>query len=389
MAYVAVKGGSIAIEESIKRLNYLRVRGENLLEVETIKSCLRGLVDICMSEASLYDRDLASIAIKQAEGSSEEAVFLLRAYRSTLSRKYISLPICTSQMHVKRRISASFKDIPGGQILGASHDYTHRLIDFDLASETKEQVKNAAEIYLRESENDFKIQGGEGKFKSIEETEFKLPRVMEHFYSEGILERASESSALPEDITKQPLTFPAARSQRLQTMARSQAGALQAFAYAAIRGYSDQHPTVAELRFGSLPVFIEDPLSQTFADQEPLEDDQYYIGSFDVTETESLIPMGKTLPNGDRELSFGLGYGLCFGQNETKSISMSIMDSCLENKTEGYLSDEEFVLMHIDSVESTGFISHLKLPHYVTFASEMDAVKKSKKQKGAATDEVK
>ena len=29
---------------------------------------------------------------------------------------------------------------------------------------------------------------------------------------------------------------------------------------------------------------------------------------------------------------------------------------------------------HIDSVEATGFISHLKLPHYVTFQSKLDSV---------------
>ena len=32
-----------------------------------------------------------------------------------------------------------FKDISGGQILGATYDYTHRLIDFDLIDEKKEE----------------------------------------------------------------------------------------------------------------------------------------------------------------------------------------------------------------------------------------------------------
>ena len=31
-----------------------------------------------------------------------------------------------------RRISATFKDVPGGQLLGRTRDYTQRLLDFSL-----------------------------------------------------------------------------------------------------------------------------------------------------------------------------------------------------------------------------------------------------------------
>ncbi|WP_144526391.1 carbon-phosphorus lyase complex subunit PhnI, partial [Bacillus pumilus] len=105
-------------------------------DVTRIEGGMRGLIDQIMSESSLYDETLAALAIKQAEGSPEEAVFLLRAYRSTLPRKHYSRAVHTREMRVERRISASFKDIPGGQILGASVDYSHRLLDFDLMHET-------------------------------------------------------------------------------------------------------------------------------------------------------------------------------------------------------------------------------------------------------------
>jgi len=56
---------------------------------------------------------------------------------------------------------------------------------------------------------------------------------------------------------------------------------------------------------------------------------------------------------------------------------MSLLDQCLERPENGHaVHDEEFVLLHVDSVEATGFISHLKLPHYVTFQSELDSVRK-------------
>ncbi len=89
-------------------------------------------VDRVMSEGSLYDRRVAALAIKQARGDLIEAIFLVRAYRTTLSRFGFSEPVDTAAMRLDRRISATFKDLPGGQVLGPTFDYTHRLIDFDL-----------------------------------------------------------------------------------------------------------------------------------------------------------------------------------------------------------------------------------------------------------------
>ena len=85
-----------------------------------------------MAEASLYDRRLAALAIKQARGDLIEAVFLARAYRTTLPRFGFAEPLDTARMRLRRRVSATYKDLPGGQVLGPTFDYTHRLIDFDL-----------------------------------------------------------------------------------------------------------------------------------------------------------------------------------------------------------------------------------------------------------------
>ena len=88
-----------------------------------------------MNEGSLYDRPLAALAIKQAQGDLIEAAFLLRAYRTTLPRFGYGEPLDTARMAIRRRISATYKDLPGGQVLGPTFDYTHRLLDFRLAAE--------------------------------------------------------------------------------------------------------------------------------------------------------------------------------------------------------------------------------------------------------------
>jgi alpha-D-ribose 1-methylphosphonate 5-triphosphate synthase subunit PhnI len=115
------------------------------LSIAQIREQLKLAVNRVMAEGSLYDPDLAALAIKQARGDLIEAVFLIRAYRTTLPRFGASHPVDTGAMACDRRISATFKDLPGGQVLGPTFDYTHRLLDFALAAEGLEVPKEAPE----------------------------------------------------------------------------------------------------------------------------------------------------------------------------------------------------------------------------------------------------
>jgi len=367
MGYVAVKGGTMAIEASINRLKYERIKGKEIIEINTILSTMRSLVDQVMSESSLYSPYLAALAIKQAEGSMEEAVFLMRAHRSTLPRLYYSQTVESETMFVERRISASFKDIPGGQLLGATYDYTHRLLDVDLINENANENEKWLQNYN----------------KALEEIEVEdgvtyYPKVVDYLREEGLFEVHPPDNTEPVDITKQSLRFPAPRSARLQVLTRGQTGTVTSFGYASLRGYGQVHPTVGEVRVGSLPIHVAHP---TEAGQDA--DDEFYIGEINVTEVESFVPVTVKNENNEQELEFEIGYGICYGQNETKAIAMSILDQCLEHPESDFPThDEEFVLLHMDSVESTGFISHLKLPHYVTFQSKLDSIRRVKEGAG-------
>jgi alpha-D-ribose 1-methylphosphonate 5-triphosphate synthase subunit PhnI len=363
MAYVAVRGGRQAIEASMERLRYERLKSGHLLGVQAIEGGLRALVDQVMSEGSLYSREIASIAIKQGEGSPEEAAFLMRAYRSTLPRKHYTNVVDPGSLRVERRISACFKDIPGGQILGTSADYTHRLIDFDLCRETEDDIRQWLEVYLAARSE--AVTG---------QSPGSVPKVVEYLRKEGLLPVLPPDDTEPSDITQKSLEFPTVRSERLQILTRGQTGAVIALGYAALRGYGILHPTVGELRVGWLPLTIPDPFGDRDTDSE-----DYFIGEIQITEVETLVPVSVPRGQGKNEIEFELGYGVCFGQNETKAVAMSLLDQCLEKKSDRYPThDEEFVLYHIDSVESTGFISHLKLPHYVTFQAKLDSVRKSR-----------
>ena len=114
-------------------------------------------------------------------------------------------------------------------------------------------------------------------------------------------------------------------------------------------------------------------------------EDAYYLGSLPVTEVESLIVCDEEDSEGGHRSALDVGYGLVMGGDESKAIAMSVLDHSLRADDVRFpTQDQEFVLTHIDGVEATGFISHLKLPHYVTFQSKLDSAVRSMRDAAAA-----
>ena len=350
--YVAVKGGERAIDAAHAWLAEER-RGDPAvaeLSVPQIREQLRLSVNRVMAEGSLYDPDLAALAIKQSRGDLIEAVFLIRAYRTTLARFGTSRPLDTSAMAITRRISATFKDLPGGQVLGPTFDYTHRLLDFKLAAE-----------------------GGLPTAPTAPASLDAVPHVTGLLNRDGLIESAAADDTAPRDLTREPLRFPADRATRLQNLARGDEGFLLAMAYSTQRGYGRTHAFVGELRIGAVAVQVDIPELGFSVD----------IGEVEVTECETVNQFkgSKTEPP-----QFTRGYGLTFGQNERKSIAMALVDRALrwqelgEDFTGAPAQDEEFVLMHSDNVQATGFLEHIKLPHYVDFQAELEMVRKMRRE---------
>lgn len=351
--YVAVKGGERAIAQSHVLLDEAR-RGDPAipeLSIAQIKSQLRLAVARVMSEGSLYDEELAALAIKQAAGDLVEAIFLLRAYRTTLPRIAESEPLATERMRLARRISASFKDLPGGQILGPTYDYTQRLLDFSLLAErppTRHETTPMADTGKPEA----------------------APRVTDLLNREGLIEpeHCPAGDPPPPDLTREPLLFPVDRPARLQNLARADEGFLLAMGYSTQRGYATTHPFAGEIRFGAVPV-------EVFIDELGFTID---IGEIDITECQ-LITGFESGSEAAPQLT--RGYGLAFGHAERKSMAMALVDRALRARelgedTEQPANNEEFILSHSDNVEASGFVQHLKLPHYVDFQTNLELLRR-------------
>ncbi|MEL7463516.1 MAG: carbon-phosphorus lyase complex subunit PhnI [Pseudomonadota bacterium] len=346
--YVAVKGGEKAIDAAHQWLAEERRGDPSVAEltVPQIREQLSLGVARVMAEGSLYDPDLAALAIKQSRGDLIEAIFLIRAYRTTLPRIGHAKPIDTGAMACDRRISATFKDAPGGQVLGPTFDYTHRLLDFKLAAE-----------------------GGAPEAREETAPEGETPHIAEFLNRDGLIQPEPANDDDPPDLTREPLELPATRALRLQALTRGDEGFILGMGYSTQRGYGRNHPFVGELRIGTVAVEMDIP-ELGFAIE---------IGEITVTECETVNQFvgSKTEPP-----QFTRGYGLVFGQSERKAISMALVDRALrwrelgEDDAGAPAQDEEFVLAHSDNIQATGFVEHIKLPHYVDFQSELELIRK-------------
>jgi alpha-D-ribose 1-methylphosphonate 5-triphosphate synthase subunit PhnI len=335
MGYVAIKGGEEAIENS---LNFYEetLQSSNKIKTEDVTTGLRFAVDKVMSEGSLYSKKLASIAIKKSAGDLLNAAFFLRAHRSSCQRIGIAKTIDTNEMHIQRRISSAFKDIQGGQILGASNDYEVKLI-----------LNN-----IHQSK----------KWEHFNEEDNIIKSALEPLRKKNLIKNLKADNEIS-DITRVFPEPPYPRSAVMQTMSRGESGSMLGFAYTSIRGYGDVHPTIGDIRTGTSTVKFIHPFTKK----------EVKVSTLDVTACESAGTFEKQ-ENGEVKLT--TGFGFCFGFNETKAISMSILDLTLYSAKfsvgeKEFASDIEMMIHHIDGVDSMGFTNHFKLPHYVTFQSDL------------------
>jgi len=361
--YVAVKGGEQAIENAHQLLASDR-RGDpsvSELDIKKIREQLFLAVDRVMMEGALYDPDLAALAIKQACGDLLEAIFLLRAYRTTLPRLVDSEPLETVEMQIDRRISAIYKDLPGGQVLGPTFDYTHRLLDFALAAETLSDPEPPA--------------------TDDEELATSCMHAVTLLEQEGLIETPSRTQQDEvDDLTRQPLAFPASRSLRLQNLARADEGFLLSMAYSTQRGYGRNHPFVGEIRMGNVSINIV-PEELGF---------EIDIGDIELTECEMVTQFQSSSEDGT---AFTRGYGLVFGRSERKAMAMALADRALRAEELGEevsapAQDEEFMLYHSDNVAASGFVQHLKLPHYVDFQGELELLRRLREPADKSEDDL-
>ncbi len=360
MAYVAARGGEQATRQAT--LLYHALNGPiTAATVRAIEQSLPYLVDRVMGEGSLYAPELTALAIAQAGGDLYEAVLLLRAYRSTQPRLAYAETIAQEQMLTTRRISAAFKDIPGGQMLGPTLDYSHRLLRLDVLDD---RGATGATDAAAQSHNSRETGTDAELVQADEPAPATYPPVAAWHRLNGLLDPLPERdpvdpAELP-DVTRDPISFPAPRAHRLQSLARADTGGVLSLGYASMRGYGLIHPTVNEVRLGYADVNLRHPITGVV----------FSAGRVRVSQAEVV----NTFAEGQAKLA--LGFTATLGWNEVKTIAGSMLDLEMDSPDAHPAHTEEFVLYHTEPVEASGFCIHYKLPHYVTFSSSLEALRR-------------
>jgi alpha-D-ribose 1-methylphosphonate 5-triphosphate synthase subunit PhnI len=345
MAYVATRGGEQAIQQAEALFHNLRGRPDAAF-IQSVMNNMPYLLDRVMSEAGLYAPELAALALAQTGGDLYESVLLLRAYCSTQPRLAYAEAVTAEKLFTVRRISAAFKDIPGGQILGPTLDYSHRLLNMQMLAEESTPVE---------------------PFEAAEEPAHPTyPLVAEWQRDQELLGPLPPSQPVDPltipDITREPVVFPAPRAHRLQALARGDSSGILTLGYASMRGYGLTHPTVNELRLAYADVVLKHPLTGV----------EFSAGRVRISQAEVSSTGGGT----PEKPMLELGYAATLGWNEVKVIAGSMLDLEMGKANPHPAHREEFVLYHTEPVEASGFCIHFKLPHYVTFTSGLDNIRR-------------
>jgi alpha-D-ribose 1-methylphosphonate 5-triphosphate synthase subunit PhnI len=350
MGYAGARGGDDAIraaEELVRRSR--DVGGSEWLATDQILERLRFAVDRVIGEAALWAPDLAARAIRQSEGDVLEAAQLLRAHRSTLPRLAYSEAVSISELRALRRISSAFRNPPGRQILGRTLDYVGRLLDLMPEETARAEAAETAAHQHRHDHN-----------HPHEHDDRYPPRVLDLLRAMDLLvERRTGTDPEPYDITRKPARPGAPRSAVLSALARAETGAMTHLWYSQrFDPRKPGHEIPGEVRHGSLPVRVRHPFTGN-----PVN-----IAEVRVTDVETFDDLDR--PTEDRT-RIDAGYGLCFGHNERKAIAMAGLDLAV-HRDAGTTGLAQEVLVTLDGVDASGFLEHLKLPHYVDFRSTLE-----------------
>jgi alpha-D-ribose 1-methylphosphonate 5-triphosphate synthase subunit PhnI len=366
VGYAAARGGLDAILAAEELMRAKRDGGSSPpLEVGQVTERLNLAVDRVMGEAGLWAPELAARALRQAEGDVIEAAHLLRAYRSTRPRLATGLVTDPDELEMLRRIVPAYRVPPGPQLLGRTLDYVGRLLDDGTPGREPQRLAVSRPEPNGASGNgrahDPGEENGRAHDPGKEEARPRPGRLLDLLRAQRMIrDRRRDDDPEPYDVTRDPVRPGVPRSARLSVMARAETGALVNLWYRNILGPDGyiHEITLGEVRHGRLPVRVTHPVTG-----QPVR-----VGSVRVTEVEAIEDLDG--PDEDRGL-FDVGYGMCLGHNERKAIAMANLDIAVE-RDGGRSSLEQSVLLTTDGLDASGFLEHLKLPHYVTFRSMAD-----------------
>jgi alpha-D-ribose 1-methylphosphonate 5-triphosphate synthase subunit PhnI len=163
-----------------------------------------------------------------------------------------------------------------------------------------------------------------------------------------------------DDPARTVLMPPFTRASRLAMLARGETGALVALA-ALILGRR-QEAVMVELTVGIAAIRVPHPRTGIACT----------VAEVPITEVEVVLDADV-----DGRPGLATGWGASLGTVERRAISLALLDGAMEadgELREPLTLDEQTVIAATDGPATNGFVEHLRLPHYASFAAYLAQV---------------
>nr|WTB30932.1 carbon-phosphorus lyase complex subunit PhnI [Streptomyces sp. NBC_00830] len=343
------------------------------------------LIEQVCAESGVWAPDAAGRALDQSGGDIARAVTLVRVWAATLPHLPLE-PVEPADVFLLRRLSAAFTNVPGGQWLGPTTEFDSRLLRWDDDLDDSPEHPPSGRTPDRASDDagadaaSVSEPGGGSGFQPARDlsplppvTRAAVPRVRDLLADVPVLALPDEGPG--PDPTRVPVVAPVTRGQRLAAFARAETGALVALCHLALA--TRREAVLAELTGGLVAVRLPHPRTGRSC----------RVAEVPVTEAEVVLDADV-----DGGPGFALGWGATLGGLERRAVSAAVLDGALQDRAasgaDDGLPDDLALLGALDGLATTGFVEHLRLPHYASFASYLARVGSHDEVGGRADEEL-
>lgn len=315
-------------------------------------AALRVLTDQVCAEAGVWAPDAATRAIAQTAGDVARAVTLVRVWAATLPEAHVDA-FSGDDLLVTRRVSAAYHDVPAGQWLGSSDDFGSRLLAWEPT--VMEPSPPPEDVDGRDTAD--RVAPPSSGTAAATPRRSMVPRVASLLTDVPVVAPPAPVDGV--DPTRAPLTFPAERPALLAALARAETGALVALSALALA-----HRREAVLTEASV-------LSAAVHMAHPRTGRRCRVARVPLCDAEIVLDAES-----DGQAALRVGYGASLGRLERRALSAALLDGVLGEDAAGHPTDVTLdaptVAHGLDGQATSGFIDHLRLPHYASFASYLD-----------------
>lgn len=314
------------------------------------------------AEAGLWGPDAARRALAQSRGDVPRAVSLVRVWAGALPR-IESCTVSAADTVILRRVSAAYPEIAGGQWLGAAPELASRLLIWDEPAGHRPEASSVdAEAEDAGEYEGWCVDGHEAATAATAKppTRAGCPRVRDLMNDLPLLEPTERGEG--DDPARTALRPPLGRATRLGVLARGETSSLVALASLVLG--RRREAVLAELTTSAVTVRIPHPRTGR-----PVA-----VAEVPVAEAEAVVDADV-----DGRPGFAVGWGVSIGELDRRAIALALLDGAIQadGGTTPLVLDEQTVTAAVDGAASNGFVEHLRLPHYASFASYVDQVRRS------------